>query len=485
MSLKTRLYRAAQLLASGELDELAARLKRKVQPKGDLPEAMDDPAAYARWLRKQEKRFAAEREKGSSAGAEAVSVVFVGESGLLPALKRAPSATLYVREGDELDRDALRLFSAAFARGADVVTCDEDRYVNGGRASPRFKPVWSPERLLEDAYALPAFLVRDSLLSRFEPPANACAEETLYALLLHVLPKVRHAEHLPLPLVHLRKPLKPQSRRVHFPVPPKAFVSIMIPFRDQPALLERCLRSLFAHTERSRFELLLIDNGSKEAATRDLVAQYQDRARVLYLPGPFNFAALNNRAAEQAKGSHLLLLNNDTEIIHDGWLESLVALADAPGVGAVGCKLLYADRTLQHAGVWLGVAGLAAHAYAGKSEHYPGHHGELGHLQNLSAVTGACLMVGREKWRQVSGMDEHCLKVAFNDLDLCLRLEEKGYRTVYTPHVTLIHHESKSRGPRVDMTEERAFMQAHRKRIAQDPYVNPNFSRLVADGRWR
>jgi GT2 family glycosyltransferase len=364
--------------------------------------------------------------------------------------------------------------------------------------------------LLEDPYILPAFLVRDSLLEGFSPPVGASAEAVLYALALHLIPRVRRSEHIALPLVCLARPLdlsacaccvraalgdratvEPTSDarwHVRFAVPAAARASILIPFRDRPELLTRGLESLFRCTEPERFELLLLDNGSEQADTAELLATWRAaraNVRVLSLPGPFNFAALNNKGAALATGTHLLLLNNDTECIAPGWLDELLGLASQPQIGAVGCTLLYADRTLQHAGVWLGVAGLAAHAYLGAPADHPGHASEARGVRNVSAVTGACLMVERKKWQAVGGMNDRELRVAFNDLDLCLRLEAQGFRTVITPHSALIHHESKSRGSRVDMDEERAFMRLHGPRIAKDPFVNVNFSRLVADGRWR
>jgi hypothetical protein len=155
--------------------EFAARLARKVMPTGDPPSAMVDADAYARWLSRQRRRFLAERRRAEGAGAEDVRTVIVGRAPV--AIEPRPgNATLFVRDGDVLDPTALRLFSAAFARGADVVTCDEDRRDARGRpVSPRFKPAWSPERLLEDPYILPAFLVRDSLLEGFSPPVGASA----------------------------------------------------------------------------------------------------------------------------------------------------------------------------------------------------------------------------------------------------------------------------------------------------------------------
>lgn len=489
--LKVRLERAGQLFASGEWSELGARLKRKVTPKGDPPEAMDDPHAYARWLGKQRRRFERERRRADTGGAEDLRTLIV-EDGMTWPEPRPGNGTLFMRGGDVLEPGAERLFAAAFARGADVVTCDDDRIDSRGRrVSPRFKPMrWSPERLLEDPYVLPGFLARDSLLEDFVPPAGATAEAILYAVALHLRVKVRRSEHLPLPLMHARRPFELGPRRARLTVPQDALTTIMIPFRDRPELLSRCLTSLFAHTgsgTSERFEVVLLDNGSREPATRALLARWRGErnVRVLELPGVFNFAALNNAGAKAAAGTHLLLLNNDTEILERGWLDELVGWASLPDVGAVGCRLLYPDRTLQHAGVWLGVAGLAAHAYIGAPAEHAGHAGELRAARNLSAVTGACLMIEKKKWQLVSGMDERRYAVAFNDLDLCLRLEASGLRTVYTPHAVVMHHESKSRGSRVDMREERAFMHAHAEAIASDPYYNVNLSRLVPDGRWR
>jgi GT2 family glycosyltransferase len=227
-------------------------------------------------------------------------------------------------------------------------------------------------------------------------------------------------------------------------------VSIIIPFKDRPELLRNCLRSLSASTYR-RFEVVLVDNGSRRQRTQRLLSRYGARpgVSVVAVPGPFNFAKLCNRGAAAATGEHLLFLNNDTEILDRDWLEQLLRVGADPRVGAVGATLLYPDRTIQHAGMLPRADGVWVHPYRGRPANEPGTNGELRGPRSVSAVTAACLLMRRDLFREIGGFDEQ-YPVMYNDVDLCARLRARGLLVVVTPHARLIHYESLSRGYALD-----------------------------------
>jgi O-antigen biosynthesis protein len=253
--------------------------------------------------------------------------------------------------------------------------------------------------------------------------------------------------------------LVPHGYRVRFELPsPRPLVSLLIPTRDKAPLLQTCLGSLLEKTTYPTYEVLVIDNGSVEPET---FAYFEEvtrdpRVRVLRDDGPFNFSALNNRGAREARGDILGLVNNDIEAIHGDWLAEMVSHAARPEVGCVGAKLLYPDDRVQHAGVITGIGGVAGHAHKYLHRDEPGYFGRLHLVHNLSAVTAACLLVRRSVFEQAGGLDEE-LAVAFNDVDFCLRVRELGYRNLFTPLAVLYHHESASRGQEVTEEKQERF----------------------------
>jgi GT2 family glycosyltransferase len=284
-------------------------------------------------------------------------------------------------------------------------------------------------------------------------------------------------------------PLADTHNRIQFPVPtPAPKVSIVIPTRDRAYLLEACTDGLLYRTDYQNFEILIADNGSTEDSSKQLSQKLErlPNVRILSLPGPFNYSRLNNQAVLQANGEVLVLLNNDTDVIGPGWLTEMVSHAIRPEVGAVGAKLLYHNNTVQHAGVVLGVGwpgGVAGHYAVGAPRDEPGPFGSLALLRSVSAVTGACLAVRRELYNAVGGLDEHNLAVAFNDVDFCLRLRERGYRNVWTPFAELYHYESISRGNDLSgekwerFQKEAAYMRERwGSALDEDPYWNPHLS---------
>ena len=299
----------------------------------------------------------------------------------------------------------------------------------------------------------------------------------LWALAEIVAPWGGRAERGPVGFNRLVRPLPDPAPRV----------SVIIPTRDRAELLRVTLDGLFDRTAYPAIEVVVVDNDSREPETRALFARYRDdpRLRVVAVPGPFNFSDLSNRGAAAATGSVLLFLNNDVEVVEPGWLRELVSIALVPDIGAVGAKLLYPDGTVQHGGVILGIGGVAGHSHLGVDGDAPGYFGRMTLAHEVSAVTGACLAMRAEVFAAVGGFDARDLKVAFNDVDLCLRIREAGYRIVWTPFATLVHHESKSRGPedtpekRARFEGETAVMQARwGAQLRTDPYYNIHLSRV-------
>ncbi len=265
-------------------------------------------------------------------------------------------------------------------------------------------------------------------------------------------------------------------------------ISILIPNKDHVSDLRRCIDSIKERSIYENYEIIVIENNSTEKETFDYyqTLSQQENITVVTYTGAFNYSGINNFGAGFAKGEYLLLLNNDTQVISMNWLEAMLMYAQRPDVGAVGAKLYYGDRTIQHAGI---VVGLGAHRTAGHT-HYKinydnlGYMGKLCYAQNVSAVTGACLMVKKSIYEALGGLDES-FRVALNDVDFCLRVREKGYLNVFTPFAELYHYESASRG--VDVVDEEkarryeeecALFRARWKELLAkgDPYYNPNFS---------
>jgi len=285
--------------------------------------------------------------------------------------------------------------------------------------------------------------------------------------------------------------------RVRRPLPdPKPMVSVIVPTRDRADLVAQVAEGVLAKTGYAPLELLIVDNGSEAAETLALFERLKAdrRVRVLQAPGPFNFSALNNRAAAEAKGEVLLLLNNDISMISAGWLDEMVAQAIRPNVGAVGAKLYYPDDTLQHGGVVLGVGDVAervaGHLYAGAGADHAGYQGHLKLARNVSAVTAACLAIRKMVYDEVGGLDAEHLAVAFNDVDLCLKVRAAGYDIVWTPFAELYHHESASRGS--DVAPEKAARFAAEVRVMRerwgpvldaDPFYGPVFDRRYTNYR--
>jgi glycosyltransferase involved in cell wall biosynthesis len=274
--------------------------------------------------------------------------------------------------------------------------------------------------------------------------------------------------------------------RVRHPLPKQwPLVSIIIPTHNAKKLLKKCIDSILGMTEYNNYEIVIVDNRSIEpGALRYLKSVGKNaKIRVTRNDRPFNYSALNNAAVSSARGDILCFLNNDIEIISEGWLSEMVSHAVRADIGAVGAKLLYPNGKIQHAGIITGLGGVAGHAFKSSSGEDRGYMSRLMVLQNYSAVTGACLVIEREKFLEVGGFDEMNLPVAFNDVDLCLKLLKAGYRNLWTPFATLYHHESATRGDDLapdkiaQFTEWNDFMkQKWGALLKEDPAYNPNFT---------
>jgi GT2 family glycosyltransferase len=277
--------------------------------------------------------------------------------------------------------------------------------------------------------------------------------------------------------------------RRDLPTPPP-LVSVIVPTRDRAELVRQCAAGVLRETRYGPMELIIVDNDSVEHGTLALFHELRadPRVKILHAPGTFNFSALMNQAVEAAKGEIVVLLNNDISMIGTDWLSELVSHAVRPNVGAVGALLLYPEGDIQHAGVVLGVGGgadrVAGHLYAGARGGHPGYQGHLALARNVSAVTAACLAVRKDVYQSVGGMDAEHLAVAFNDVDLCLKIRAARYDIIWTPHACLYHHESASRGS--DLAPEAAARFARevatmRERwgptLDADPFYGPVFDK--------
>ncbi|MET0568189.1 MAG: glycosyltransferase family 2 protein [Hyphomicrobiaceae bacterium] len=279
--------------------------------------------------------------------------------------------------------------------------------------------------------------------------------------------------------------------RIDYDLPDRLpLVSIIIPTRNARDLTQRCIDSILRLTTYARYEIILVDNGSdNEDALAYFAKLSTERGiRVLRDERPFNYSALNNHAAKVARGTVLALVNNDVEVISRDWLNRMVSIALQQGVGAVGAKLIYPDDTVQHGGVVLGLGGLAAHAHSRFPRSSAGYVARAALAQNFSAVTAACLVVRKDHYDHVGGLNEIDLAIAYNDVDFCLKLTRLGLRNVWTPFVELYHFESATRGYEVGRDklrrfekEQRYMLKTWKAEIDRDPAYNPNLTFDRAD----
>ena len=280
------------------------------------------------------------------------------------------------------------------------------------------------------------------------------------------------------------------SFRIRYSTPNNPKASIIILTKNNAALLKQCVDSVTRKTTYKNYEIVIVDNGSDDTEAQQLLddLKTQSGIRVLEKPIPFNFSELNNWAAGSADGEVLVFLNNDMEVIEEDWLRELVSHALRPHVGPVGTKLLFPDDYIQHAGMIMGIGGVAGHAFKYLHRENLGHIGRGGIIQNYSAVTAACMAIRKSVFEELGGFDAENLGTAYNDADLCLRAWQLGYRTVYTPHALMYHHESASRGlennsAKKERWQKEAEFLAKKWHdvIENDPFYNPALTLLKED----
>lgn len=441
--------------------------------------------AYARWRSGVEPELRAGmhvRRFGGPPLVERDDVTPAGVAVLADARElaqtRAPWA-LVLEAGDRLADGAVEAFgrAAALAPDAAVITADEDRLERGRRTGPSLRPGPSPDLLATRDLVGAALLVRPDRAVAAGVALGAPGWRHALARAL-TGPDGAGAAHAAAVLVHrgADAPAAPPPPAAPPAVRGEPSVDVIVPFRDRPELLERSVGSLLRETAWDRLRVVLTDNGSVVAPPPALVGD--PRVSVLRDPRPFNFSALCNGAAAASAADVLVFLNNDTEIVEARWLERLVAEAQRPGVGAVAPLLLYPDGSVQHAGVAVGLFGLAGHPFAGLAPDEATPFGPArGGVRNCLAVTAACLVVERRKFAAARGFDEAFL-VAGQDVDLGLRLTALGYRSLCVTDVHVIHDEARSRGDRVgpgDPARSEAAYGAFR--ALGDPFYNPGLTR--------
>ena len=375
----------------------------------------------------------------------------------------------------------------------DVIYTDEDKVSTAMDEyfSPNFKPDFNLDMLRSNNYFCHFFVAKKELIETvggFRGEYNGAQD---YDLFLRCIEKAERIAHIPKILYHWRvhqestadNPLSKMYAydagqkaieqhlkrcgvtaevsktenlgfyRVKYQQEGSPLVSILIPNKDQKDTLDQCLKSIEARTDYENYEIIIIENNSTEQETFEYYKQIKNpKIRVIEWKDEFNYSAINNFGVRHAKGEYLLFLNNDIEVINSDWLGEMLSNCQREEVGAVGAKLYYPDNTVQHAGVIVGIGGVAGSVFVGLKRGYTGYMHRASIQQNLSAVTAACMMVKKSVFEEVGGFEEE-LKVAFNDIDFCLKIREKGHLIVYDPYVELYHYESKTRGAE-DTTEK-------------------------------
>ena len=418
----------------------------------------------------------------------------------------------FLDHDDLLHPQALESIHRKLGEGYDVVYSDEDKLEDesGELVEPFFKPDWSPEYFRGAMYVGHLLCVQRDLAIkiRFDSAFDGVQDFEFMLRLSESNPRIGH---IPRILYHWRKTagsvaektdakphlgllqeravnahlerlkLPARAEQAQLPhrlkiVPTKREsyprISIIIPTRDAADVLDHCLKSVFEKTSHPDFEVIVMDNETSDPIALDLMKSYP--VRRIEFPGKFNFSRANNNGAAATTGKLLVFLNNDTEVVNPDWLQSLSYYAEQPDVGAVGALLVYDDRTVQHAGVALGMRGTADHTMRRFPIDVDGYAGSLVCAREVSAVTGACLMIDKQLFEQAGGFNPHFF-TAYQDVDLCLRLRERGLRVIYTPQALLLHHESVSRQSYYDMIDRMLLLDLWEDVIERgDPYYNCN-----------
>lgn len=449
------------------------------------------------------------------------------------ALKMADGDFVVLTDHDDLlSPEALYQCAKAVQKEpqTDVIYSDEDKVDMSGKKffEPHFKSDYNIDLLCTMNYICHLFVVRKDVMERaglFESCYDGAQD---HDFILRCTEKAEHIVHIPKVLYHWRchaqstsenpesklyafengcKAVKAHYDRIGVPAEvvqgpfygmyrtkylwkEQPLVSIIIPNKDHVADLRKCMDSIEEKSVYRNFEFVIVENNSTEEETFAYYKEIEtrDNVNVLYYKGDFNYSKINNFGVAQAKGEYILLLNNDTEMIEPDSIKEMLDVCMRPDVGIVGAKLLYEDNTIQHAGVIIGFGGVAGHAFIGQDRDDNGYFSRIISVQDLSAVTAACLMVRRSVFDEVEGLNEE-FKVAFNDIDFCLKVRKAGYLVVYNPYAQFYHYESKSRGQEDSADKVARFQQEiglFGERWGEllehgDPYYNPNLTLDKAD----
>jgi len=429
---------------------------------------------------------------------------------------------------DELTPDALyEVVKTINENNAEFIYSDEDFLtINGQYTNPHFKPDFSPDLLLSHNYITHFTCFKKSLIDKAGAFRSECDGAQDFDLFLRLTEMTENIYHIPKVLYHWRmietstsnnSEAKPEALdngkravenalerralkgrvekgnqnhyfKVEYEILDNPLVSIVIPFKDEPELLDMCINSILDKSTYQNYEIIGISNNSKESKTFKMMEKLKKKdERVFFYEYnvPFNYSQINNYGVNEcSKGEQVLLLNNDIEIITPEWIEHMLAYSQRDDVGAVGAKLYYPNDSIQHAGVIIGIGGVAGHSHKHFFKDHIGYFNRLKCVQNISAVTAACLMIKKTIFKEVNGLNEKDLKVAFNDVDFCLRVRESGYKNVFTPYAEAYHYESVSRGYEDSpekikrfKTEESYMKKRHSKILKDgDPYYNVNLT---------
>ena len=426
-----------------------------------------------------------------------------------------------VDNDDVIEKDSLYYFALELNKNKnlDLIYSDEDKLdYNGKRMEPHFKPDYSPDTFHGVNYICHLTCIRKAILEKVGYFRSEYDGSQDYDLFLRIEDVTTNIGHIPKVLYHWRqtntstagylgnksyayiagkKALEDTFKRRNIKAEvidnPKVStylvkykhnnekVSIIIPMKDKADITRNCLESIINKTTYSNYEIIIIDNNSSEEETFKMLDYYKNKynnIKVKRIETEFNYSYLNNEAVKIAKGDILCFLNNDTEVIDSNWLDEMVGYAIQKHIGAVGIKLLYKDKKVQHAGVVLGYGGVAGHIFVPYAKDDVGLFGRLAMPYNYTAVTAACMVIEKKKFLSVDGFDEN-LKVALNDVDLCLKILEKGYYNVCLSNIEMFHYESRSRGYEVTkdkqerFTKETEYMQDKWKnKIDEDKYFS-------------